>query len=60
MPAPKRVKQRKEYLCQLGSWDVLKADAPFRMVEHKLTADELHREWEKLIEKEYVRLKEAH
>ena len=44
----------------MSLWDVPEAEAPFRMVEHKLTADELHREWEKLMEKEYVRLKEAH
>ena len=59
-PAPKRVKQLKGYPSQLGTWNVMEADIPIWMVEHKLTVDELHREWEKVIEKDYARIKEAH
>ena len=60
-PAPKRVKQGKQYL---KVWDICGTPSSegvdFKWVDQELTAQELHLEWSAVLKKEYDRLKEAH
>ena len=60
-PAPKRVKQVKQYLKDWGFWGPLPSEeGNFILVERELTAFELHLEWSAVMETEYERLREAH
>ena len=60
-PAPKHVKQVKQYLKDWGIWGPLVHEVEkVILVERELTAYELHLEWSAVIETEYGRLKEAH
>ena len=60
-PAPKRVKQVKQYLKDWGIWGPPPSEeGNFTLVERELTAHELHLEWSAVMEKEYERLREAH